>query len=497
MPKLFVRFIALLLSIGLVTDPVAASVFTTPHPGAAINLAIQKSISQRFNQEALAAFALTHERGLRFLRNNGPAVSGLLVLAITAWIFPEHAHSGAPLVVAMAGAEAYKRPLEKTSPTVRRMKQDQLRTLKGWNQLRVHGLDRMERMYGSEVELLKSREFIAAAIADIHQIDIQEGADMEVFIDGTLGESSRKKFTIVTARIDGKDYPLGILAGEFWTGEIEDRARIGLTSVGPRIGPFVDEHVLAVQPIFGPTLRQLVDSGDWRSAFQAQLEVIFELANLGLIGSDINNWNNIIREKSTGQGMTVDSGSLGSADGSSVLLSPFIKFADQRVETYLIPGSTLRSVFEHCAADVAWMAETAAHVAWARLGPSALILLTSGAEQVASHKNWEEKLEERLHLLRPVFKETLMVAVARLAAHGTPERSTPGTGTPHLHGLWIAGAVAAGIPPLLMMGLAVTSWYVIPKTWRTRIGSEVQRIVKRVFSRRAPARSPSAFLHAA
>jgi hypothetical protein len=246
-------------------------------------------------------------------------------------------------------------------------------------------------------QVIASREVIVAAVSDIHGISIDARAPVTLMVDGLEdAPSSWKRFLRTTVRVGENHYPLGFAVGYFDPGEILGRAILGSPhahQLGPRIGPFVDDDILAVELVRGKTIGQLMDGGHWEQAYSAQLRAAFELENLGLRAWDWTTWGNIIVEEGTERARIIDHRDVGFQENPpmpslmpfKIMTNWFLSCVDMSLEPF---NADLIQRFESRAQ---WMAEELADMAvreWG--GKSVSRLLASGEiDHVLSHWNQE------------------------------------------------------------------------------------------------------------
>src|ERR1019366_6783062 len=104
------------------------------------------------------------------------------------------------------------------------------------------------------------------------------------------GLAQSKGFTLLNIIVNGRIFQVGVLAGAFEPGELSDRRKVAANDLGPVIGPVLvglNGTIVAVQPVVGPTVWQLMNQkGFWgagrKRGLDAMIEAVIRLWQKGL-----------------------------------------------------------------------------------------------------------------------------------------------------------------------------------------------------------------------
>ncbi len=148
------------------------------------------------------------------------------------------------------------------------------------------------------------------------QAQIDDSSEIKVFIENIepRGGSSRD---LIPVRVEagGQSYRIGFFAGQMPPIQLEMARKLTEAGSGPRVAGFVPVSgnsqygILPAQWIYGRTLRQLLNDGDWELAYEALLIEELDAKRLPYRITDVReNLNNIMREEITGNVYVTDPG---------------------------------------------------------------------------------------------------------------------------------------------------------------------------------------------
>lgn len=156
--------------------------------------------------------------------------------------------------------------------------------------------------------LLSSREFIVKAIADIYAARINPNDKIKVtlvprFVGevdvGTFKNFSRIKVEIEDGKGGKKIYLVGLLAGYFDREEVPQKSLLAKVGLGPKVGPFVEETVLAVEVVSGKTLGYFLSpklGNNWEFGYKKFIGVLWQVLATKILLGDLRPGNIAIEE---------------------------------------------------------------------------------------------------------------------------------------------------------------------------------------------------------
>gem|GEM_PF-778940 len=164
--------------------------------------------------------------------------------------------------------------------------------------------------------LADSRYIAGVLKAVMPQARIADPSEIKVSVENIepRGGSSRD---LIPVRVEtgGQSYRIGFFAGQMTAIQLEIARKLMEAGFGPRIGGFIflprnsSYGILPVQWIYGQTIRQLLNAGNWELAYEALLMEELNAKQLPYRITDVReNLNNIMREENTGSVYVTDPG---------------------------------------------------------------------------------------------------------------------------------------------------------------------------------------------